>query len=64
MSKTTFNIRWNLCFKNDFDATIRRLIFLIQSGKEMKPILISEESRIKNLERIRRNREAQKLCSI
>ena len=64
MDKATFNARWNYCFKKDFDGMINRLILLIHMGQNTKPIVISKESRIKNLERIRRNREAQKLCSI
>ena len=61
MDKLTFNARWDYCFKNDFDGMINRLILLIQMGQNTKPIVISEESRIKNIERVKKYREAQKI---
>ncbi len=61
MDKVSFKARWDYCFKKDFDGTINQLILLVQMGSNMKPIVISEESRIKNIERVKKYREAQKI---
>ena len=59
MTKEEFKNRWNHIFKNDHEGAYKNLIFLIFCGSRVSPHEHSEETKQKNLERIRQQRKAR-----
>lgn len=59
MTKEQFKNRWNYIFKNDHEGAYKNLIFLIFCGNRVSPHEHSEETKQKNLERIRQQRRAK-----
>lgn len=59
MTKEQFIARWNHIFKNDYEGAFKNLIFLIICGNRLSPYELSEETKKKNLERIRQQRRAK-----
>ena len=59
MTKEQFIARWNYIFKNDHEGAYKNLIFLIFCGGRLSPHGHSEETKQKNLERIREQRKAK-----
>ena len=59
MTKEQFIARWNHIFRNDYEGAFKNLIFLIICGNRLSPYEHSEETKKKNLERIRQQRRAK-----
>ena len=59
MTKEEFKNRWNHIFTNDYEGAYKNLIFLIFCGNRVSPHEHSEETKQKNLERIRQQRRAK-----
>lgn len=59
MTKEQFKNRWNHIFKNDHEGAFKNLIFLIFCGNRVSPHEHSEDTKQKNLERIRQQRRAK-----
>ena len=59
MTKEQFIARWNNIFRNDYEGAFKNLIFLIICGNRVSPHEHSEETKQKNLERIRQQRRVK-----